>query len=218
MAAWRAAVTPRDVSTAETRLRLLLAERHGAGTVEWLIAELQRPCVTFAAIAQRLGVTRERVRQWQMKLLPDAPRGHQRQRLCAQHRKKRILLEEPLFRRFYQHARGHLAAGRIELIKSHQGYRTRSIRIDHCVLVLARARLIRSRKSADTALSYTLAPARGAVDFGATYPLTADDYLLVPAAEVPAEGATYTDRPGTAFRKYKNTFDALLPAVRRETA
>ena len=51
----------------------LFEERHGPGAYERLLDDLRQPCVTFATIAKRLGVTRERVRQWQMELLPDAP-------------------------------------------------------------------------------------------------------------------------------------------------
>jgi hypothetical protein len=164
-----------------------------------------------------MGVTRERVRQWQMKLLPDAPRGHERQRLCAVYRKKRRLLEEPLFRRFYQQARAHLTSGRIELIRAHDGYRTRSVRIDQRVIVLSKARMLPSRGVSDDSPAYLLAAVRGAVDY-AYYRLTADDYLLVPASEVPVDGTTFVDRPGMPLRRYRNTFDALLPEARLQSA
>jgi hypothetical protein len=213
----RPAVTRPDQDPAAARLRFLLEERHGTDTCNRLIAELQQPCVTFAAIAKRMGVTRERVRQWQMKLLPEAPRGHDRQRLCAVYRKKRLLLEEPLFRRFYQHARAYLAAGRIELIKSHQGYRTRSVRIDRCLLVLCRARRLPARASAEGTAIYALSTPPCGADF-VYYQLTPEDYLLVPASEVPAERTTYLDRPGAPFRQYKNRFDAVSPTAQRETA
>ena len=92
-------MTVEDVESSSRRWRILFEERHGAGAYERLLAELGQPCVTFAAIAKRLGVTRERVRQWQLALLPDAPRGHERQRQCARWRHKRRLFADPLFTR-----------------------------------------------------------------------------------------------------------------------
>jgi hypothetical protein len=89
----------------------IFEERYGTGAYGRLIALFGQPCVTFASIADQFGVTRERVRQWHLVLMPGAPRGHERQRLCGLYQQKRRLLAEPLFRSFYQHARPHLEPG-----------------------------------------------------------------------------------------------------------
>jgi hypothetical protein len=182
----------------------IFEDRHGPGAYEQLIADLGQPCVTFAAIATRLGVTRERVRQWQLLLLPEAPRGHERQRLCASYRRKRRLLEDPLFRAFYKHAQSHIERGRIELIKASDGYRRRSVRIDRWTVALRQAR--QSPTSSDSA--YLLAGYRGAAHF-LYYRLTADDYLLLPARELPTAGTLFADRPESRYHMFKNTFEAL---------
>jgi hypothetical protein len=171
--------------------------------------------VTFATIAKRLGVTRERVRQWQMLLLPDAPRGHERQRLCAAYRRKRRLLEDPLFRAFYRHAQTHVERGRIELIKASDGYRLRSVRIDRRIVALRDAH--RRAEPTSSAPEYVLAGYRGAADF-LYYRLAPDDYLLLPARELPAVGTTFTDRPGSRYHVFKNTFEALGADTRYHTA
>ena len=74
--------------------------------------------ISFAEIATRYGVTRERVRQWHLQLLPGAPRGHQRRRLCIRQQQKRELLTDPVFRHFYRHARAHSDADGHPLITS----------------------------------------------------------------------------------------------------
>jgi hypothetical protein len=109
------AVLPEGAS-GDGRWLAIFEDRYGTGAHERLLALFGRPCVTFAEIATRYGVTRERVRQWHLQLLPDAPRGHDRRRLCLVHNQKRLLLEDPLFRSFYQHARPHVEPGRIQLI------------------------------------------------------------------------------------------------------
>lgn len=90
----------------------LFEDRYGAGSFDRLKAMFDQPCTTFAAIAQHFGVTRERVRQWHLKLCPDAPRGHERKRQCVLQRSKRELLRQPLFQSFYRHARPHFEPGR----------------------------------------------------------------------------------------------------------
>jgi hypothetical protein len=188
----------------------IFEDRHGPDAYERLIADLRQPCVSFAEIARRLDVSRERVRQWQRLLLPDAPRGHERQRLCAIYRRKRRLLEDPLFRAFYRHARTFVERGRIELIKASDGYRTRSVRIDRRVVVLREARPSgRGHAPAPpSAPEYLLASCREAADF-LYYRLTTNDYLLLPVRELPAAGTTFVDRPGSPYHAFKNTFGAL---------
>ena len=70
-------------------METLFEDRYGRGAHARLLSLLQQPCVTFAEIADQFGVTRECVRQWHQRLLPDAPTGHERQRLCRQYQRKR---------------------------------------------------------------------------------------------------------------------------------
>jgi hypothetical protein len=203
----------------DCRWLAIFEDRHGPDACKRLIAELRQPCVTFAEIGKRLGVTRERVRQWQIVLLPEAPRGHERRRLCAISRWRRRLLEDRLFRDFYRHARPYVNPGQIELIKATDGYRTRSIRIGRRIVMLkdalelkdahgsARARL---RSSART---YLLASYRGTADV-LYYQLTPDDYLLLPARVLPGAGTTFVDQPGSRYHVFKNTFEALMRPAR----
>jgi hypothetical protein len=89
------------------------SERYGNGAFERLTQRLEQRCLTFAQIAAESGVSRERVRQWYRQLLPDAPSGHERQRLCAIHRRRRRLFGNALYRSFFQRARAHFGQGRI---------------------------------------------------------------------------------------------------------
>jgi hypothetical protein len=210
-------MTTEPAGAVDRRWLAMFEDRHGRGAYERLIAELRQPCVTFAAIAKRLGVTRERVRQWQMRLLPDAPRGHERQRLCAIARRKRRVLEDPRFRAFYRHARAFVEPGRIELIKASNGYRTRSVRIGRRTVALRDARPSAKGQATSGAPAYVFAGYRGAADF-LYYRLTPDDYLLLPVRELPAAGTMFVDQPGSRYQAFKNTFEAIGPEARRPTA
>jgi hypothetical protein len=183
----------------------LFEDRYGAGSHQRLMALLGQPCVTFADIASRFEVTRERVRQWHARLMPDAPRGHQRQQQCRVYRQKRRLLEDPLFRSFYQHARPHLSPGRIQLLPAHDGFRTRAVRLDDRAVAITRARL---SPGADGTAAYRLHRYRGPADF-IYYHLAAADYLFLPTSVLPAEGALFLDEPASAYRPFKNTFGAF---------
>jgi hypothetical protein len=202
----------------DARWLAIFEDRHGAGSYDQLIELFQQPCVTFARIAHRFGVTRERVRQWHLRLWPDAPRGHERQRLCGLYHQKRRLLAEPLFRSFYQHARPHLEPGRIALIKSNDVYRTRAVRIDERTVAIREARGLATSRSGSGGAAYSLPRYRGPADF-IYYRLTADDYLFLPTRELAAARATFLDRPTSRYQTFKNTFDALhADAGRRRTA
>lgn len=203
-------MTSDRVDTGGSSWRTLFEERHGRGAYERLLADLRQPCITFAAIAKRLGVTREVVRQWQMALLPDAPRGLERRRLCAAARQKRRLLQDPLFRDFYRHARAQLASARIELVQASAGYRRRMVRIDTRIIAL------RSARSSATAPEYRLATYRGSAAF-VYYRLTRDEYLLMPARHLRARERRFVDASGSRYQEFKNTFAALdAPADRQD--
>lgn len=162
----------------------LFDDRYGAGSYRTLLNLLNQPCVTFADIATRYGVTRERVRQWHRDLLPEAPSGHERQRLCALHQQRKRLFQDPLFRVFFSHARPHFTAGRIEPIRSRQGYRTRSVLIDKHLVALRDGDPRRYRGSAEFVY----------------VKLAHDQFVFGPAAAI-------TD--GAALATFRNSFAAL---------
>lgn len=172
--------------------------------------------MTFAAIASTFGVSRERVRQWQLELLPGAPSGHERQRQCARYRQKRRLLEDPLFRSFYHHARPHLHSSRIELVRARDGYHARAVQIDHRLVAIREAtRSVRHEHG--NGVVYTLTRAGAAAEL-IYYRLAEDDYLLLPASELPRRGASFVDDPASRYYSFKNTFDALRAVDVRHTA
>jgi hypothetical protein len=164
-------------------------DRYGAGALARLIALLEKPCVSFAAIATEFGVTRECVRQWHQELMPGAPLGHARRRLCQDYQRKRRLLTDSLFRRFYGDVRRHLGQGRLTLIRSAEGYRRRRARVDGRLVALVD----------EAALDRTTHVWRDS-DF--VYLRLRDDaFLFAPTEVLTADG----DRA-----PYLNTFEALI--------
>ena len=196
------------VEAHDARWLAIFEDRHGAGAFDRLMEQLRQPCVTFAGIAKQFGVSRERVRQWHVKLLPDAPRGHQRQQLCALYKQKRRLLNDVLFRSFYNHARPHFDAGRIALIKAEEGYRKRSVRIDERIVAIRDASASATLLRTSATPVYALQRYQGSADF-IYLRLTDDDYLFLPRSELSVEGTTFSDRPTSRYRRFKNTFAAL---------
>ena len=163
--------------------RAAFEDRYGSGAHERLLRLLAQPCFSFAQIAAEFGVTRERVRQWRRQWLPDSPPGRQRRRMCATYQEKRRLMLDPVFRAFHQHARAWLGPGRIHLLRSRRGYRTRTVRIDRHLVVL--------RDAVAQAPRY-----RGPADF--IYFRLSDDQFLFVAA-----------RAARAASHPRNTFAAL---------
>ena len=127
-------------AAADIRSVGLFEDRYGVGAHARLVALLQQPCVTFAEIADRYGVTRECVRQWHQRLLPGAPTGHERQRLCRQYHRKRALMKDELFGGFYRRFRTQVPTRRLGLIPARDGFRRRAVRLDRHVVALRRAR------------------------------------------------------------------------------
>ena len=185
--------------------RALFDDRYGDGSAERLKSMLEQPCVTFARIAAEFGVTRECVRKWHQRLLPDAPRGHQRQQLCREHQMKRRLLEDALFLRFYRHIRSSVPQQRVTLIPSRDGFRKRTVRIDGRTIALRRAR--RASRSS-TGRVHTLASGGPGADF-LYYELSAEEYLLVPREHLPAGPVMFVDTEGSTYQRFKNTVAAL---------
>lgn len=199
----------------------LFEDRYGTGAYQRLTALFDQPCVTFAEIGARFGVTRERVRQWHIRLRPDAPRGHQRQHLCWLQQQKRALFDDVLFRSFYRHARPHFQARRLELIPARDGFRKRTVRLDQRVIGLRQARPAAPRRSnrpvGPGAVAYTLSGSSEAADF-VYYRLNDRDYLFVPRQAVPAEGTTYLDAEDSQYFTFRNTFRAALtPAAEADS-
>jgi hypothetical protein len=190
----------------------LFEDRYGAGAYERLTALLDQPCTTFAEIAAQFGVTRERVRQWHIRLRPDAPRGHERQHLCWLQQQKRALFDDPLFRSFYRHARAHFQARRLVLIPARDGFRKRTVKLDEQVIGLRHARPARGQRPSvrgETQAAYTLSGAGAPADFF-YYRLTDHDYLFVPRQAVPPSGTTYIDGETAKYLPFRNTFRAAL--------
>ena len=186
----------------------LFDDRYGAGTYARLLDLFDDPCTSFADIAASYGVTRERVRQWHLQLRPDAPRGHQRRRLCLRRRQRRTLLSDPVFRTFYRHARAHFAPQQFALIPARTGYRRRSLWLGGAAVAIRTARP--AATASDGVIAYSLSP-RGRVTGFVYYQLTAETWLFLPAHLVPAAGTTFVDGPHSKYWPYRNTFVAPPP-------
>lgn len=193
---------------AHERWLQIFEDRYGPGAHQRLMALLDQPCVSFADIALQFGVTRERVRQWHLKLRPDAPRGHARKRLCASHRKKRELFEDTLFRSFYRHARPHLTPGQLTLVRTRDGYAHRLVRLEAWTVALKRARR-HSESAAGGKPAYVLVNSQRRVDY-IYYWLSEDDYLLLPKTALPGERTTFLDTRLSKYQRFRNTFEAML--------
>ena len=196
-----------ETGSAHRAWRDLFEDRYGAGSVERLMALLERPCVTFARIAAEFGVTRECVRQWHQRLLPDAPRGHQRQQLCREHQLKRKLLQDGLFLGFYRRLRSSVPDQRVTLIPSRAGYRKRTVRVDGRTVALRRARRHKF-PIRDGGTIYTLAAGESEAEF-VYYELAEGEFLLVPRQILAAQPATFVDTGRSAYHRFKNTLAAL---------
>jgi len=183
----------------------LFEDRYGPGAQQRLLALLQQPCVTFAEIADQFGVTRECVRQWHQRLLPGAPTGHERQRLCRQHQRKRELFKDELFAGFYRRLRTQVPSRRIGLIPARDGFRRRTVRLDRHVVALKRAR---ASPAPAPGASYRLVNGVGNADF-VYYELNDRDYLFLPRLVLGDGSATFVDAAGATYHQFKNTFGAL---------
>jgi hypothetical protein len=183
-------------------------DRYGRGAYERLLSDLGQPCTTFAAIAKRLGVTRERVRQWQMMLLPDAPRGLERRRLCAALHQKARVHRDPLFRDFCRHARVYLAVRAVDVVQGSAGYRRRMARIGSRTVALRSARPVPDVSQASPAPEYRLAAYRGDAEY-VYYRLTRTEYLLMPAHHLRSREVRFVDTSASRYFPFKNTFAAI---------
>jgi hypothetical protein len=186
----------------DERRRGLFEDRYGAGAIARLIARLKQPCVSFATIAAEFGVTRECVRQWHLELLPGAPQGHARRRLCLEYERKRRLFADALFRAFYQDVRRSLGAGRLTLIRSADGFRRRRVQIDGRPVALHDARPSARRRPQAATHEWS------GVEF--VYVRLSDEhFLFLPSAFADAEIDARTVEPAPERARYLNTFEAL---------
>ena len=184
----------------------LFDDRYGVGAYARLLTLLATPCTSFAEIAAGYGVSRERVRQWHLQLLPGAPRGHQRRRLCLREQQKRELLTDPLFRTFYRQARAHFPPGELALIQSHTGYRRRTVRLAGRLVAIKSARSKHDLRG-DGAATYVLSPRSSKADY-IYYQLSADTYLFLPGELLPASSTTFIDNEQSKYWRYRNSFFA----------
>ena len=203
-------VEPSVAAAVDARWIAAFEERYGEGTYEMLLMQLRKPCVTFAEIAAQFGVTRENVRQWHQRVLPGAPRGHERQRLCRLYQQKRRLLSDALLAGFYRRIRADIPAQRIRLIASRDGFLKRLVRVDGHLVALKRARSVGDA-------SYVLGSGASGAQF-IYYELTPTDYLLIPRQAVPQGTTTFRDTARSKYQLYKNTFDALVRRDREQAA
>jgi hypothetical protein len=190
----------------------IFEDRYGAGARARLIALFRQPCVTFAAIADEFGVSRERVRQWHLEILPDAPRGRERRRRCGLAQHRRHLLTDPLFRAFYRHARPSFSGERLQLIPSGDGFRKRLAMLDAARVALKAARPGLDAARGEDARSYFMTGYRGSAAF-VYCRLTEADFLFMPASALPATGTTFVDSARSKYHVFKNTFAALTDAA-----
>lgn len=192
-------------SAAAVRRATLFAERYGPGSYERLLALLQRPCVTFAQIANRFSVTRERVRQWHVLLLPSAPSGRERRRQCALTRQRQRLLSDGLFSAFIRHARERAPHLRVEPVLTASGYRTRLGRIDGRLVALRDASRTTTPQADPQPASYRLVGYRGEAEL-VYFMLSAESFLVVPVSELSLYGATFVDDGMDRYEPFKNRF------------
>jgi hypothetical protein len=183
----------------------LFEDRYGAGSFDRLTRMLDEPCTTFATIAEHFGVTRERVRQWHLQWRPGAPRGHERKHLCMLARKKKTLLQQPLFRTFYQHAREHFGPGRFALLSGSEGFRSRVVGLDGQLVSIRKARSIGSNGSS----RYVLSACHMPVDF-VYYDIGADGFLFVPRTALPAEDTSFRSDGASPLTPFHNSFEAAF--------
>jgi hypothetical protein len=160
--------------------------------------------VTFAAIAQEFGVTRERVRQWHLEFLPDAPRGHARQRLCRVQQQKRKLLQDALFRRFYRDARLHFGPHRLALVPARDGFRRRLVQLDGRTIAIRAGR----PAAAASAGAWKLHGAQRA-DF-IYYRLGDEGFLVVPSRALPRGRTMFWPDASPELAGYRDTFRAVV--------
>ena len=193
---------PRD-TTREAWSITLFDDRYGVGSQDRLLTMLRQPCHTFARIAQEFGVTRECVRQWHKRLLPDAPAGHERQRQCRQIRHRKRLSKDPLIIGFHRRIRAQLPHARLTLVPSHDGYRSRSVRLNDRLVGLTRAAWL---EPADAGAGFVLTYATWTVDY--VYCELGDaDFLFLPREALPRR-TTRLDE-AASLHLYRNTFRAL---------
>ena len=190
----------------DVRWRALFEDRYGADGLDRLLKLFAQPCVTFATIAERFGVTRERVRQWHLQLLPDAPRGHERQRLCWLHHQKRQVLLDPLFRSFYGNARRCFQPGHLNLMHSRNGFRRRAALLHSGVVLVRQAPLVSRTRSVPT---FTLRVGHTPCDF-IYYRLSDNDFLFVPRSRLPVVGTNYVDNGRSKYVAFRNSFESAL--------
>jgi hypothetical protein len=185
-------------------------DRYGSDAYHALLQAFEKPCVSYAEMAVRFGVTRERVRQWHLLLLPDAPRGHERRRLCRSYQQKRRLLTDPLFRAFVRAARPSFPSLAIGPIPARDGFRKRTVRLAAQTVVLKQAPRAHQREGSQTrAIAYALTSSRGGADF-IFYQLSGEDFLFVPKTLIPLAGTTFLDSSVSKYQQFKNTFRAAV--------
>ena len=192
-----------------SQVQTFFNERYGREAYDRLLALFDKPCVTYAQIADEFGVSRERVRQWHLAMAPGSPRGHERRRLCREYQKKRALLNDPVYRAFVRAARMQRPDLAIAPIRTTEGFRKRAVRLGSFIVALRRAGVSPRDQGPDGGGAFALTPSRRTADF-IFYLLDGSSYLFVPAQGLPASGTTFLDSPASKYQRFKDRFTDLV--------
>ena len=192
--------------TADPGWGTLFEDRYGIGAQARLLASLRQPCVTFARIAHDFGVTRECVRQWHRRLLPEAPSGHERQRQCRLLGQRRRLFQDQLFASFYRRIRADVPSAQVTLLRSRDGFRRRSVQIGWQLIALTRPALVGQDRSVPSV--YRLSGVLPDADL-VYCDLGSSGFLLVPRALVDSGTFLAPDGPDSPYAPFRNSCSAL---------
>ncbi len=182
-------------------------DRYGVGSFQRMLSLLERPCVSFARVASEFGVSRERVRQWQLQYRPGAPTGQQRRQLCREIKARRRMFSDEVFVAFHCKATAQLAEVRLGLLESATGFRARAVRLNRRVVALCDGRHL-SSPSMGRAHDVWLLNAPDAEFFFVL--LDGDQFLFLPrqAAAVSLRGRGLEAHDALLVR-YRGNFDGL---------
>ena len=165
----------------------------------------------------KFGVTRERVQgNGTSNSCPTPPRGLTRVSGCASPIDRSAACSTiALFRTFFRHARPQVEAGRIALIRTREGFRRRTVRLDVWTVAIKNARRQATPDGDVGKPAYVLMNSQRRVDY-IYYRLASDDYLLLPKTALPADRTTFLDTPASKYQRFRNTFAAVVDVDSRK--
>jgi len=182
-------------------------DRYGVGSFQRMLSLLERPCVSFARVASEFGVSRERVRQWQLQYRPGAPTGQQRRQLCRELKARRRMFSDDVFAVFHRHVTAQVVDVRLGLLESAKGFRARAVRLNRRVVALCDGRQL-SNPAMGRPQDVWLLNAPDAEFFFVL--LDGDQFLFLPrpvaVASLRGRGLESHD---AFLLRYRDTFDGL---------